>query len=99
MSHAQPGGQAPDQANSGRQTGAAAHTRTDHSQGTHTAASHLTSHTRHGDNQAGNGPRRPARRVLPSLEEIAENLNHKGIRRPHGSATWSATSVRKAFVS
>lgn len=27
------GGQAPDQANSGRQTGAAAHTRTDHSQG------------------------------------------------------------------
>jgi Recombinase len=34
-----------------------------------------------------------------SLEEIAENLNHKGIRRPHGSATWSATSVRKAFVS
>ena len=34
-----------------------------------------------------------------SLGEIAENLNHKGIRRPHGSATWSAASVRKAFVS
>jgi Recombinase len=34
-----------------------------------------------------------------SLEEIAENLNHKGIRRPHGSVTWTATSVRKAFVS
>jgi len=34
-----------------------------------------------------------------SLEEIAENLNNKGIRRPHGSATWSATSVRNAFVS
>ena len=34
-----------------------------------------------------------------SLEEIAENLNHKAIRRPHGSATWSATNVRKAFVS
>ena len=34
-----------------------------------------------------------------SLEEIAANLNHKGIRRPHGSVTWSATSVRKAFVS
>jgi hypothetical protein len=32
-------------------------TRTVHSQGTHTAASHLTSHTRHGDNQAGNCPR------------------------------------------
>src|SRR6266568_2013443 len=51
------GGQAPDQASSGRQTGAAAHTQTNHSQGTHTAASHPTSHTRHGDNQAGNGPR------------------------------------------
>jgi hypothetical protein len=26
-------------------------------EGTHTAASHLTSHTRHGDNQPSNGPR------------------------------------------
>jgi DNA-binding transcriptional MerR regulator len=34
-----------------------------------------------------------------SLEAIAEHLNREGIRRPHGSATWSATSVRKAFVS
>ena len=34
-----------------------------------------------------------------SLEEIAEDLNHKGIRRPHGSQTWSARTVRKAFVS
>src|SRR5437764_2909054 len=51
------GGQAPDQASSGRQTGAAAHARTDHSQGTHKAASHPTSHTRHGDNQAGERPR------------------------------------------
>ena len=34
-----------------------------------------------------------------SLEEIAENLNHKGIKPPHGSATWSAKSVRKAFIS
>ena len=34
-----------------------------------------------------------------SLEEIAEDLNHKGIKKPHGSAPWSATSVRKAFVS
>jgi hypothetical protein len=32
--------------------------RGDHCQGTHTAASRLTSHTRHDDNQAGNGPRR-----------------------------------------
>ena len=53
----QQGGQAPDQANSGRQTGAAVHTRTIHSQGTHNAACHLTSHTRHGRHQAGNGPR------------------------------------------
>jgi hypothetical protein len=57
MSHAGKGGQAPDQASSGRQTGAAAHERTDHSQGTHEAASHPTSHARHGDNQAGDGPR------------------------------------------
>jgi DNA-binding transcriptional MerR regulator len=34
-----------------------------------------------------------------SLEEIAKNLNDKSVRRPHGSVTWSATSVRKAFVS
>ena len=34
-----------------------------------------------------------------SLEKIAENLNLKGIRKPHGSVTWTATSVRKAFVS
>jgi DNA-binding transcriptional MerR regulator len=34
-----------------------------------------------------------------SLEEIAEKLNAEGIPRPHGSTTWSATSVRKAFVS
>ena len=57
MSHAHEGGQAPDQASSGRQTGAAAHVQTDHSEGTLTAASHLTSHTRHGNNQAGDGPR------------------------------------------
>ncbi len=34
-----------------------------------------------------------------SLEEIAEDLNRKGIRRPHGSVTWTAANVRKAFVS
>jgi hypothetical protein len=34
-----------------------------------------------------------------SLEEIAENLNDKGKNKPHGQATWSATSVRNAFVS
>jgi hypothetical protein len=34
-----------------------------------------------------------------SLAEIADNLNRDEIPTPHGSATWSATSVRKAFVS
>jgi recombinase len=34
-----------------------------------------------------------------SLDEIAENLNHKGVRAPHGRGSWSATTVRKAFVS
>jgi len=34
-----------------------------------------------------------------SLEEIAEKLNHRGVRTPHGSAEWSAATVRKAFVS
>jgi hypothetical protein len=47
MSHAPQGGQAPDQANSGHQTGVAALTQTDHSEGTHKAAGPLTSHMRH----------------------------------------------------
>ena len=34
-----------------------------------------------------------------SLEEIGEDLNDKGIWRPHGSAKWTASAVRKAFVS
>lgn len=34
-----------------------------------------------------------------SLEEIAKRLNDKGLRAPHGSGKWSATSVRRAFVS
>jgi DNA-binding transcriptional MerR regulator len=49
-------------------------------------------------NREDYGWRMRIRRVLErgmSLEEIAENPNHKGIRRPHGSATWSAISVRK----
>src|SRR5947207_12745721 len=69
MSHAHQGGQAPDQASSGRPAGAAAHTQTNHSQGTHTAASHPTSHTRHDDNQAGNGPRQtnPTTLTVPRM--------------------------------
>jgi hypothetical protein len=53
-------------------------------------------------NREDYGWRMRIRRMLEkgiSLEEIAENLNHKAIRRPHGHATWSATTVRKAFVS
>jgi hypothetical protein len=34
-----------------------------------------------------------------SLEEIAQSLTDEGIRRPHGSAKWTASAVRKAFVS
>ncbi len=34
-----------------------------------------------------------------SLEQIAEDLTRKRVRRPHGSSKWSVTAVRKAFVS
>jgi hypothetical protein len=34
-----------------------------------------------------------------SLDEIAEKLNEKGVRVPHGGGRWSAATVRKAFVS
>jgi hypothetical protein len=53
-------------------------------------------------NREDYGWRMRIRRMLEkgmSLEEIAETLNHKRVRRPHGSAKWSATTVRKAFVS
>jgi hypothetical protein len=48
------------------------------------------------------GWRSRIRRMLEkgmSLEEIATELNRKSVRRPHGSVTWTATNVRKAFVS
>jgi hypothetical protein len=57
MSHAHQGGQAPDQASSGRQTGAAV-PRGPIIRKARNAASHPTSHTRHDDNQAGDGLRR-----------------------------------------
>jgi DNA-binding transcriptional MerR regulator len=53
-------------------------------------------------NREDYGWRMRIRRMLQkgmSLEEIAETLNHERVRRPHGSAKWSATTVRKAFVS
>jgi hypothetical protein len=53
-------------------------------------------------NREDYGWRMRIRRMLEkgmSLEQIADDLNHKAIRRPHGSGTWSADLVRKAFVS
>jgi DNA-binding transcriptional MerR regulator len=53
-------------------------------------------------NREDYGWRMRIRRMLEkgmSLEEIAERLNDKSVRTPHGSGKWSATTVRKAFVS
>ena len=53
-------------------------------------------------NREDYGWRMRIRRMLEkgmSLDEIAEKLNHKGVRAPHGRSKWSAAAVRKAFVS
>lgn len=34
-----------------------------------------------------------------SLQTIADELNDKGVGAPHGTGTWTAASVRKAYVS
>jgi hypothetical protein len=34
-----------------------------------------------------------------SLAEIAETLNQGKVPRPHGSQTWTAANVRRAFVA
>jgi hypothetical protein len=34
-----------------------------------------------------------------SLEQIAEALHRRKVRRPHGQVTWTAEDVRKVFVS
>jgi len=34
-----------------------------------------------------------------SLEEIAETLNAQNVPTIHGTNTWTAAAVRKAFVS
>ncbi len=34
-----------------------------------------------------------------SLVQIAEELSRKKVPRPHGTSTWTAKNVRKAFVS
>lgn len=53
-------------------------------------------------NREDYGSRMRIRRMLEkeiSLEEIADRLNSQGVRRPHGSQSWTATSMRKAYVS
>jgi hypothetical protein len=34
-----------------------------------------------------------------SLEQIADTLNRRKVRRPHGQVTWTGDGVRKVFVS
>lgn len=53
-------------------------------------------------NREDYGWRMRIRRMLEkqmSLLEIADELNAKGVRTPHGSPIWTAASVRKAYVS
>ena len=53
-------------------------------------------------NREDYGWRMRIRRMLEkkmSLDEIAEELKKKNVRAPHGSGSWSAATVRKAFVS
>jgi hypothetical protein len=53
-------------------------------------------------NQRDYSWRTKIRRMLEkemTLDEIAETLNHTRVPAPHGHGTWSATLVRKAFVS
>jgi hypothetical protein len=66
MSHAHRAGQAPDQANSGRQTGAALPPGQIIRKAHNHAANTLTSHEQHDDNHPGDGPRQTATRVSQS---------------------------------
>jgi hypothetical protein len=67
MSHAPEGGQAPDKASSGRQTGAAAPPGQIIPKARN-AASHPTSHKQHGDTRLATAPDRPTPRVSQSPE-------------------------------
>jgi hypothetical protein len=67
MSHAPQGGQAPDQASSGRQTGAAVPPGQIIPKA-HEAASHQTSHKQHGDTRLASVPDGHPRRVSQSPE-------------------------------
>src|SRR6266487_1419735 len=73
MSHAREGGQAPDQANSGRQTGAAVPPGPIIPKARN-AASHPTSHKQHGDTRLATTPDRPTRRVSQSPLKRSNNI-------------------------
>src|SRR5207302_8586456 len=90
MSHAPQGGQAPDQASSGRQTGAAAPLGRFIPKARKTA-SHPTSHKRHGDTRLATASDRPTYRVSQSPEptvelRLEEVLHRRGDRTRHGDA-------------
>jgi hypothetical protein len=75
MSHAPQGGQAPDQASSGRQTGAAAPLGRFIPKARKTA-SHPTSHKRHGDTRLATASDRPTCRVSQSPEAESSGESH-----------------------
>lgn len=53
-------------------------------------------------NRQDYGWRSRIRRMLEkemSLVEIADRLNQIGVRRPHGTSSWTPANVRRAFVS
>src|SRR6266487_2413083 len=68
MSHTPQGGQAPDQASSGRQTGAAVPPGQIIAKARN-AASHPKSHKQHGDTRLATAPDRPTRQVSQSPDE------------------------------
>jgi hypothetical protein len=70
MSHAPQGGQAPDQASSGRQTGAAVPPG-QIIRKARNAASHPTSHKQHGDTRLATAPDRPTQRVSQSPDGLS----------------------------
>ena len=91
MSHALRDGQAPDQASSGRQTGAAVPLGQIIPKARN-AASHLTSHKQHGDTNLATAPDRPTRRVYSPLSVASL----RAAARPAWSesvATASVTSI------
>ena len=94
MSHAHEGGQAPDQASSGRQTGVAVPPGRIIPEA-RKAASHPTSHTRHGDNQAGNGPRQTHPASLTVTRAAEQLVAPPTGRIDLGLFRWSPEQVSK----